>query len=233
MPIRIDARPDHIAVAVPEVDAALPRWRDGLGGRYHGEYDSGAGFRTTQYRFRGGAKLELLEPTGPNPAPFAQAFLDRFGPGIHHLTLLVPDLDGALTALVGTPLEPVDVRKHERWHEAFIRPSAVGGLVVQLAWSGWPSREHEPTPTTGARLLGARLRHPDLGLAERVWSALGADVAADDGALVASWGDAPLHLLVEEGDGPAGPVALRFAEADALPQDAVAGAAVEAVADHT
>jgi hypothetical protein len=88
----ITSIPDHVAVGVPAIDGAATRWRDQLGGgwvmpRFPIE---SAGFATRQLRYRGGAKLELLEPLGPDS--FAGQFLDRYGANVHHVTLKVPAL---------------------------------------------------------------------------------------------------------------------------------------------
>jgi methylmalonyl-CoA/ethylmalonyl-CoA epimerase len=219
-------RPDHVAVAVPAIDAALPRWRDQLGGVQCGKYESGRGFTTKQYRFRGGGKLELVEPTPPDPAGFVTGFLDRFGAGVHHVTLLVPDLFDAVGHLESKGFDVVDVRQDAGWHEAFLRPSQVGGWVVQIAWSARSPRDPNPPPESGSVLIGPRLRYPDLDEATDVWRRLGASVEQIDDGLRVWWQEAPIELRIERGDR-TGPVALRFDSAPALPADPALGAAVE------
>jgi catechol 2,3-dioxygenase-like lactoylglutathione lyase family enzyme len=225
---------DHIAVAVPDPDAAEQRWRDELGGRYVGYGDSGV-FFSRQLRFAGGGKLELLAPSAADASEknFVRRFLDRFGAGVHHVTLKVPDLPEALRTLDGGGLEPVDVQDtNEYWQEAFLRPSQVGGLVVQIAWSfgseaDWAARSgftpEEPDPSS-ARFVGLALRHPDLDAACRLWALLGADLRDEGDEVVCSWPDSPLGVFVRRGAAP-GPDGLRFADVS-LPADAVCGAAV-------
>ncbi|MBW3662169.1 MAG: VOC family protein [Actinobacteria bacterium] len=221
-------RPDHVAVAVPSIDAALPRWRDQLGGVQCGQYDSGRGFTTKQYRYRGGGKLELVEPTPPQPAGFVTGFLDRFGAGVHHITLLVPDLLEAVSHLRAEGFDVVDIRQDTRWHEAFLRPSQVGGWVVQIAWSARSPRDPDPPPERGATLVGPRLQHPHLDEAGDLWRRLGATVDPVDEGLRVWWEDAPLELRIRQGT-PPGPMGLRFADAPAAPTDPVLGAGVEPI----
>lgn len=224
----ITTTPDHVAVAVPSIEEAAGRWRDELGGRWVGPPFPmpGPGFQTRQLRFAGGAKLELLEPMHADG--FAARFLDRYGARIHHVTLKVPALLPALAQLEEEGIESVDVfAEGDLWHEAFLRPRQVGGLLVQVAWSSRTDEEWteltggtvEPPAPDAARLLGPTLRHPDLEAAARVWSTLGAQVDREaDGLLRVRWADAPLDILIEQGE-PAGPHDLRLAGGPALPAD--------------
>lgn len=226
----ITAVPDHVAVAVPSIAEASRRWVDELHGVWLTGAFEGGGFTTRQARYANRAKLELLEPATRDG--FAQGFLDRFGPRIHHVTLKVPDLRAAIDAVGEAGLEAVDVSYAiATWHEAFLRPSQVGGLIVQLAhtphsdadWARLAGVELPAPDPRAPALLGPTLAHPDLDAARHVWTALGAEVSElPSGALEARWGDAPLTVQVVEGS-QAGPRGLRFAPDPALPADGVAG----------
>ncbi len=238
---QIDAEVDHVAVAVPDFDVADRRWRDRLGGRWVSWHHRDGQFRSRQLRFRNGAKLELLTPTeeAPEPDNFVRAFLAKHGSRIHHLTLKVPELDPALDAIEAAGLDVVNVgRFGDIWHEAFLRPSQVGGLVVQVAWSGqtdeeW-ARDHDHElrrpPPDGATLEGPLLRHPELDDAARVWRLLGAEVTHDAGGLTCRWPRSAMTVRVVPGS-TAEPLGLRFADAPALPGDEDLGAAVVAADD--
>jgi hypothetical protein len=77
------------------IQAAGRRWRDQIGGAWCSlQHDEGGGFATRQLWYRGGAKLELLEPA--DREGFAAGFLARFGARVHHVTLRVPDLLAAV-----------------------------------------------------------------------------------------------------------------------------------------
>lgn len=230
------SRIDHVACAVPDLAAARPRWEDRLGGRLWSWSRPDRGFRSQQFVYRGGGRLELIAP-GTDPDGFVQRFLDRFGSRPHHVTLKVPALRSAIAELTDAGLDVVDVYEEgEWWHEGFLRPSQVGGLIVQVAWSGksdddWQDylgHTPEEPPGDGAVFVGLRLRDPDLAAAAARWKLLGADVTEVDGELDCRWDEAPLTVRIEEG-GPAGPVALRFADAPTLGDDPVRGGPVEAV----
>ncbi len=231
----IAAIPDHVAAAVPSIEAAADRWIDHLGGGWIAPAwgVSAAGFATRQARFAGGAKLELLEPRAEDG--FAARFLARHGAGVHHVTLKVPALLPAVATLEEAGLDLVDVSAEgEIWHEAFLRPSQVGGLIVQVAWAqhddaawaAWFGTTPEPPRADAARLLGPRLAHPDLEAAARVWRLLGAEVARDgDELLTARWPGAPLDIEVVAGER-AGPLGIRMAGTAPLPADERHGPAV-------
>lgn len=230
----IDAVPDHVAAAVPSLDAAHARWRDRLGAGDLAGDGPFIGFRNHQYRFGNGGVLELLEPNDDGGA-FVARFLDRFGASVHHVTLKVPDLPAALEVLAAEDLPVVDVSlEDERWQESFVRPSAVGGLIVQVAATtlddvAWAELTGftmtDPRPDAAA-LLGPLLQHPDLERARAIWTTLGATVTdVDDDCLEAAWGGAPLTVRIRRG-GTAGPVGLRFRGTVPLPSDPELGPAV-------
>ncbi len=231
----VTTTPDHVAVAVPSIDGAATRWRDQLGGAWAApRMDDGPDFRTQQLRFANHAKLELLEPTTDDG--FAAGFLRRFGARVHHVTLKVPDLLPAVDQVRDAGYDVVDVSTElDIWHEAFLRPSQVGGIIVQLAWSGvndaqWLEAMGAQAETIGddaAELLGPTLFHPDLQACAQVWSVLGGTVEAAASSITVSWPESPLTVRVEQSEHPADPV-LRFRSAPGLPADPQVGPAVVA-----
>ena len=231
---QLEWRIDHVAVAVPDAEVALGRWRDELGGGEVAKGDNGV-FRWQQVRYANRGRLELLSPSPgtDDETTFVRAFLHRFGARVHHCTLTVDDLAGALEALRTEGVEPVDVQMEScTWQEMFLRPSVVGGMVVQVAMKGEGDDEDVlDTPDQAARpdapeLLGPRLRHPDLGYARWLWGLLGATVAADGDALRCRWERSRLDVVIEQGE-PAGPVGLRMRGTAGLPAAADTGPAVE------
>lgn len=228
----VTAVPDHVAIAVHDIDAAAKRWHDDLGGGWAtGRLDQPrAPFATRQLSYANGARLELLQPLGEG---FAQAFLDRFGPRIHHVTLKVDALLPAVDALRDEGLDVVDVfAQGDVWHEGFLRPSQVGGLIVQVAWAGRTDQEWarmlgatiEPPREDAVALAGPTLTHPDPEQAAEVWALLGGDVTMRGGAAMIAWAGSPLTVRIEPGP-TAGPVGLRFAGLEPLAADDVAGPA--------
>jgi catechol 2,3-dioxygenase-like lactoylglutathione lyase family enzyme len=229
--VPITTTPDHVAVAVASTQTAAARWRDELGAGWIAPAfpNEAAGFASRQLRYRNGVKLELLEPTRSDS--FAGRFVARFGARIHHVTLKVPALLPAAEQLREEGFDVVDVfAEGDIWHEGFLRPSQVGGLIVQIAWAGrteddWAELagfEPEPAREDGAQLLGPTLTHPDLDRAEHVWRTLGATVRREDDTVSASWEDGGLDVRIERGPD-AGPVGLRFRDAPSLPEVADLG----------
>jgi len=228
----ITTTPDHVAVAVPSIDSAAIRWHDQFGGAWAApRMDGGPDFRTQQLRYANDAKLELLEPSTDDG--FAAGFLQRFGARVHHVTLKVPDLLPAVELVRDAGYDVVDVSTRlDVWHEAFLRPSQVGGIIVQLAWSGmtdaqWLEKmgmDAEAVGDQATELLGPTIFHPDLPACERIWSVLGGTVEPSASAIEVSWPDASLTVRVEQSNHPADPV-LRFRGAPDLPADPQIGPA--------
>jgi catechol 2,3-dioxygenase-like lactoylglutathione lyase family enzyme len=228
----ITTTPDHVAVAVPDIERAAQRWHDELGGGWLGDgverLGTPVGIR--QMAFPNGGKLELLQPMGDG---FARAFVERFGPRIHHVTLKVPDaLLPAVEVVREAGYDVVDVSTEGGWHEAFLRPSQVGGMIVQIAWEEKSDEEwFEETgrtpeaPRGAAALLGPTLTHPDLDAADHLWTTLGGKITREDDVLTVRWDGSPLDVRIEAGP-TAGPVGLRFAGTDPMPAHDAAGPAV-------
>jgi methylmalonyl-CoA/ethylmalonyl-CoA epimerase len=147
---------DHVAQAVPSWQDAWGRYATDLGA----EWSSGGpnvGFAPGQLRFGNGARIELLMPFEPERNDFLARFLARSGPGPHHLTFKVPDLDVALDVAKGSGFVPINEdRSDPEWFEAFLHPKAATGIVVQLAQSPitWIS-EPPPDYPTDRRLRSA------------------------------------------------------------------------------
>ncbi len=226
---------DHVAIAVPDPDAAERRWVEQLGAGAVSRGSNGI-FDSRQVRFAGGGKLELLSPSAGSASDggFVRGFLARFGTAIHHVTLKVPDLHDALATLRAADLDVVDVQDTDDWwREGFLRPSQMGGLIVQIAWSAasdeeWAERVGvAPTPPRddAATLLGPTIRHPDLDRAAALWSLLGATVEPQGETLRCTFPDSPLDVHVEQG-APAGPTVLRLRGTEPLPVDQDLGPAI-------
>jgi methylmalonyl-CoA/ethylmalonyl-CoA epimerase len=137
---------DHVAVAVRSIKAAVPLYRDALGGEYlmGGDVDS---WRWVQFRFPGGGKVELLEPLGEG---FLSRFLDRYGEGLHHMTFKTDDIRAAIAQVEGQGYELVDVHLDDPdWKEAFLRPSKAHGTLIQLAQPSGTDDEAKETLQPG------------------------------------------------------------------------------------
>jgi methylmalonyl-CoA/ethylmalonyl-CoA epimerase len=79
--------------------------------------------------------LELLEPTADaTEGPIAR-YLDREGPGIHHVAVRTPDVAEALATARALDVEPVDDEPRPgAWGHrvAFLHPGSTGGVLVEF-----------------------------------------------------------------------------------------------------
>ena len=145
---------DHVAVALRSIQAALPLYRDALGGEYLMGGDADGTWRWIQFRYPGGGKVELLEPLGEG---FLSRFLERYGEGLHHITFKTDDIRGAIEELERRGCELVDVDVDSlHWKEAFLRPSTAHGTLIQIAQSALSDDEasEHMHPSNIAELLG-------------------------------------------------------------------------------
>jgi hypothetical protein len=143
---------DHVAIAVERHTDAWPRYVGDLGGVWKSG-GRGPGFAPAQVAFANGMRLEVLEPNLVEQNDFLRRFLDHSGPGPHHLTFKVGDFDQALAAVTDAGYHPIGIdRRDPEWHEAFLHPREIPGIVVQLAYApggGWISPPPPDFPVSG------------------------------------------------------------------------------------
>jgi methylmalonyl-CoA/ethylmalonyl-CoA epimerase len=150
---------DHLAVASARQSTAWPRYAGDLGGTWvAGGF--AYGFRSAQVRFRHGMKVEVIAPHNVEQNDFLQRFLDRSGPGPHHLTYKVGDIVEALAIAEEHGYPPVNVDLSDPdWKEGFLHPKSAHGIVIQLAqaqgeWTGPPPDDFpSPRPSEPADLV--------------------------------------------------------------------------------
>ena len=207
---------DHIAIAVEKI-AAVPAFLVGvLGGSPAYGADTDA-FRFGQWRFAGGGRIEILEPRGARA--FLHRFLDQHGPGVHHVTFKVPDLDEACGRARAHGFDVVGYDTSDpTWKEAFLHPRQALGIVVQLAEGsgelpGWKFPPAPPDPPPAVRLLGLRTRARSRERAITLWTTVLGGLTRDGAAneLVFEWPGSPMQIVAEIGaEGGEGPVAVEF-----------------------
>jgi len=134
---------DHTALAVRDIHAALPLYRDLLGGVPSGfERIKDKGFNWLTLRYPNGSFVELLMPSGEGG--FLNDFLARYGEGLHHMTFIVADVRHAVERARAAGLRVVDEDYRDpRWQEAFISPRSAFGTIVQLAQSNMSEAERK------------------------------------------------------------------------------------------
>lgn len=131
LPDRRGARIAHIGIAVRALDEMLPFYRDILG-LPEVPLDDADGARIAGLA-SGESLVELLEPERDG-SPIAK-FIEKRGPGIHHICFAVDDLDAALARCRDAGLRLIDETPRlgaEGKRIAFLHPSATGGVLIEL-----------------------------------------------------------------------------------------------------
>ena len=141
---------DHVGVAVDDLSRMIGLLTDVLGGTLlSGGLEPARGLRSAQVTFAGGGKVELLEPTKPGPV---RDFLTARGPGVHHITVLVDDIDRTVARLDAAGFRTVGRGEPSaRWDEVYIHPRDAAGCLIQLVRAG--AGYGEPVPITTAEIL--------------------------------------------------------------------------------
>src|SRR5712692_5506331 len=128
---------DHVGIAVRDIEEALAFYRDGLGL----EIEAPEEVRSQRVRARfvpvGDSSLELLEATGPD-SPIAK-YVEKRGPGLHHITLQVDNIHEALDQLKARGAKLIDEQPRtgaEGALVAFIHPSSAHGVLIELKQGG-------------------------------------------------------------------------------------------------
>jgi methylmalonyl-CoA epimerase len=133
-------RIDHVGVAVEDIDAALPLYRDALGlSLTHRETFEEQGVEAALLDV-GDGHVELIAPLRPETG--VGRFLASRGPGLHHVAFAVDDIERALDALRQAGLRLIDERPRtgiRNSRVAFVHPSATGGVLAEIVQ---PAEDH-------------------------------------------------------------------------------------------
>jgi methylmalonyl-CoA/ethylmalonyl-CoA epimerase len=123
---------DHIAIAVTDIDAAAKRYAE-LFGLDVRERETVLSQKTEAALLPiGDSNIELISPKGNDGLA---KFLEKRGPGIHHVAVEVEGIEDALSFLqtLGVPLIDDTPRIGARGHKvAFVHPKATGGVLIEL-----------------------------------------------------------------------------------------------------
>ena len=122
----------HVGIAVKSIDALLPFYRDVLG-LPDAPLDDSDGARIAGLA-AGDSLVELLEPQDAG-SPIAK-FLEKRGPGIHHICFTVDDLDATLVRCRQAGVTLIDETPRmgaEGKRIAFLHPKSTGGILIELS----------------------------------------------------------------------------------------------------
>jgi methylmalonyl-CoA/ethylmalonyl-CoA epimerase len=123
---------DHVAVCVADVDEAITKYQEVLG-LTPALREVVASQKTEAVLLPiGETSIELISPAGNAGL---EKFLEKRGPGLHHIAVEVEGIEEALATLkaLGVPLVDETPRRGARGHKvAFLHPKATGGVLVEL-----------------------------------------------------------------------------------------------------
>ena len=126
-------RIDHIAVLVDDLEKTLSFWRDALGMELSHVEDVPAEKSLVAFLPLGGSEVELVKPTTDDSG--LARYLEKRGPGMHHICLEVDDLQGMLARLKAAGVQlihetPVMGSGGKKY--AFVHPKSANGVMVEL-----------------------------------------------------------------------------------------------------
>jgi methylmalonyl-CoA/ethylmalonyl-CoA epimerase len=124
---------DHIAIAVPDIDAALGFYRDALGLDLAEVQDVEREGVRVAFLPIGESHIELVQPTQAGTG--IARWMSKNGQGMHHLCVRVDDIEAALARLTAHGVElinPQPISKPSGTRYAFIHPRSTFGVLVEL-----------------------------------------------------------------------------------------------------
>jgi methylmalonyl-CoA/ethylmalonyl-CoA epimerase len=126
-------RIDHIAILSPNIEENLSFWQDALGLELTKVKDVPAEKSKVAFFPVGDSDIEIVQPTSDDSG--LGRYLEKRGPGLHHICLEVDDIEGMLLTLKEKGIQlinesPVSSSDGKRY--AFIHPKSANGVLVEL-----------------------------------------------------------------------------------------------------
>jgi methylmalonyl-CoA/ethylmalonyl-CoA epimerase len=124
---------EHLGIAVKDLNASIQLYETLFQTEcYKTETVESEGVKTAFFKV-GESKIELLEASNPE-SPIAK-FLEKKGPGFHHVAFETSDIDSEIQRLINEGFElihitPKDGADNKRI--AFLHPKSVDGLLLEL-----------------------------------------------------------------------------------------------------
>jgi methylmalonyl-CoA/ethylmalonyl-CoA epimerase len=131
-------RLNHVAIAVPDLEAAASTYRDKLGAKVSAPKAQPAHGVTVVFVEVDNTKIELINPLGEG-SPIAGFLAKNPSGGIHHMCFEVPDILAARDALKATGLRVLGngepkLGAHDK-PVLFLHPKDLNGTLVELQQS--------------------------------------------------------------------------------------------------
>ena len=126
-------RIDHIGVAVSDLDEAAELYRERFQmAEQHRETVEEQGVEAILFEV-GEGHVELIAPLGPDTG--VARFIEKNGPGLHHVAYACDDIESALGAVRDSGLRLIDERPRRGirgTRVAFVHPKSTGGVLTEL-----------------------------------------------------------------------------------------------------
>jgi methylmalonyl-CoA/ethylmalonyl-CoA epimerase len=124
---------NHIAILVDDLEATVRFWQDALGLEVSHTEDIPGEQAMIAFLPTGDSEIELVRPTSDDSG--LARYLEKRGPGMHHICLEVDDIAGMLARLKAKGIQLIneepkigsDGRKY-----AFVHPKSAHGVMVEL-----------------------------------------------------------------------------------------------------
>lgn len=124
---------NHLALVVADLDKSLGFWRDDIGLPAVGDPQAVPDEAVSiAFLDLGNAHLELIQPT-TDDSGVAQ-YLEKRGPGLHHVCLQVPDIEAKTAELLEKGYDMINETPRERdgRRYVFVHPKSAGGVLLEL-----------------------------------------------------------------------------------------------------
>jgi len=131
---------DHIAIAVPDLEKSIKRFMEDFGLEYKGREDVVAAKTSTAFFPLPETSIELVHPlNGEGPIV---GYLEKKGPGLHHLCFRSDDIDADVAHLKAKGYQFLSDAPSDGAHNSkviFIHPKSCDGVLIEL---NQPQGEH-------------------------------------------------------------------------------------------
>ncbi len=127
-------RLDHVAIAVPDLDAAIRRFTEDLGLSLAGTEDVLSALTRTAFLPVPGTRIELIHPLDGR-GPVATS-LEKRGPGLHHLCFETDDIEADMARLRERGYRLLSDAPQPGAHGTrvvFVHPKGFDGVLIELA----------------------------------------------------------------------------------------------------
>lgn len=123
---------NHIAVAMPELENAIPFWQDQLGLALHHVEDVPSQQSKVAFLPVGESEVEIVSPTSEESG--MAKYIEKRGPGLHHICFEVDNIDEMLEELKVKGVRLIDetAKALPGRKMAFIHPKSSNGVLVEL-----------------------------------------------------------------------------------------------------